>query len=99
MSYSCTDFADDIFNELGKLGAITPAEFHAPDLMDNAQLQANYALRGIDRLVAVRDVARGYRLRLLAVLAEKGLDVQGFDQNLSEIDARLSAALEVFSSE
>lgn len=57
MTYSATDFADDVFNELHRVGAITPDEFGDQDLEDNAELQRDYALNGIERLANARDCA------------------------------------------
>lgn len=57
MTYSCCDFTDDVFAELHRVGAITEAEYNDDDLEDNASLQADYAFKGIGRLVEVRDAA------------------------------------------
>lgn len=57
MTYSCCDFTDDVFAELHRVGAITEAEANDENLNDNASLQADYALKGIGRLVEVRDAA------------------------------------------
>jgi hypothetical protein len=55
MGYSCSDFTDDVFAELHRVGAITEDESNDKHLGDNAGLQADYALKGIGRLVEVRD--------------------------------------------
>ncbi len=55
MTYSCSDFTDDVFAELHRVGVISDAEYNDDDLADNAGLQADYALKGIARLVEVRD--------------------------------------------
>lgn len=57
MGYSCSDFTDDVFAELHRVGAITEAEYNDEDLSNNASLQADYAFKGIGRLVEVRDAA------------------------------------------
>lgn len=57
MTYSCSDFTDEVFAELHRVGAISDAEYNDDDVTDNAGLQANYAFKGIGRLVEVRDAA------------------------------------------
>lgn len=57
MGYSCCDFTDDVFAELHRVGAITEAEFNDENLSGNASLRADYAFKGIARLVEVRDAA------------------------------------------
>lgn len=50
MTYSASDFADEVFAKLCNIGAITEAEAENEDLDDNASLQADYAIAGISRL-------------------------------------------------
>lgn len=54
MTYSCSDFSDDVFAQLADIGAILPSEADHPDLDDNPSLQADFALKGIDRLQHAR---------------------------------------------
>ncbi len=55
MGYSSCDFADDVFAELHRVGAITKAEYDDENLCDNTALQAERAIEGIGRLVAAID--------------------------------------------
>ncbi|MCL4722685.1 MAG: hypothetical protein LC131_07355 [Anaerolineae bacterium] len=54
MTYSSTDFSDDVFAALADAGAILPSEANHEDLDDNASLQAGFALEGINRLQGAR---------------------------------------------
>lgn len=51
MTYSASDFADDVFSDLHHAGAITETEYRDEDLNDNPSKQADYAIAGIERLV------------------------------------------------
>lgn len=55
MTYSCTDFADDVFEELARVGAIHQSEAEDEDLADDSGLQATYSLTAIARLVEAKD--------------------------------------------
>ena len=96
MGYSCTDFADDIFNELSDVGAIHNNEANDEKLADNASLQADYALRGINRLVEVRDAAIAFRMALAKSTANEGIwpeetmraAAKRLDQALAEVMER-----------
>jgi hypothetical protein len=50
MTYSCTDFTDDIMNALINAGRIDPEDI--PDGDDTASAQADLALAAISRLQA-----------------------------------------------
>lgn len=91
MSYSACDFSDDVFNELGRVGAIQSTEFNDDNLEDNLGLQAEYALTAIDRLVAVRDAAIQYQAALLDFVKRNNISLQ--DGVLCEANERLRAAL------
>ncbi|MCZ2115606.1 MAG: hypothetical protein LC131_17515 [Anaerolineae bacterium] len=55
MTYSSTDFSDDVFVALVDVGAIRPGEANHEDLDDNSSLQADFAFRGINRLQNARE--------------------------------------------
>jgi len=76
MTYSCTDFTDDVFAELHRVGAITQPEYDDDELVDNANLQAAYAMSGIARLVEVKDAFDQYRRAVEDLAAHKGLSLQ-----------------------
>src|SRR6218665_3499025 len=57
MTYSYTDFADEVFEELARVGAIHQSEAADEDLADDAGLQATYALAAIARLVEAKDAS------------------------------------------
>lgn len=91
MSYSCTDFADDVFEELARVGAIHQSEAEDEDLADNADLQASYALAAIARLVEARDALE----QLLLAMEQRDLqpDTPSQDAEFSEAVRRAKAAL------
>ena len=55
MTYSCSDFTDDILNEFTRVGAITAEELRNADLDDNPSEQANLVLAALARLVETRE--------------------------------------------
>ncbi|WP_434715798.1 hypothetical protein [Paraburkholderia sp. A3RO-2L] len=44
MSYSFSDFTDNVFKELGNSRAIRPEELNDENTMENVQLQGDYAI-------------------------------------------------------
>lgn len=91
MSYSSCDFADDLFNCLAEVGAIHPGEAEDEDLEDNAELQADYALAAVNRLVAIKDAFLVYREALEKLAREQGYSLQ--NGPFCEADERAKAAL------
>lgn len=91
MTYSCTDFADDVFEELARVGAIHQSEAADEDLADDAGLQATYALAAIARLVEAKDASA----QLVRAVEQWGLrpDTPLQDAALSEAAQRVKAAL------
>ena len=57
MTYSATNFADDVFNDLARVGAIIQSEASDPNLDDNSGLQASYAMTAIWRFDTLRQAA------------------------------------------
>lgn len=57
MTCSASDFSDAVFGRLVECGAITAGEADDEDLPDNAELQMQYALLGIERLIAAGKAA------------------------------------------
>lgn len=90
MTYSCTDFTDDVFDALAEAGAIHESEANDDNLADNASLQADYALAAIGRFTELRDAANAYRALLRATANIN--DLAG--ANLLDAAARLDAALD-----
>ena len=58
MTYSASDVADAVFARLVERGAITEDEAGDEDLPDNAELQMQYVLQGIERLIAAGKAAK-----------------------------------------
>jgi hypothetical protein len=90
MSYSFSDFTDNVFKELGKSGAIRPEELNDENTMENVQLQGDYAIKAIDRLVAVRDAAAEFH-KLVRAAAVRGVSLD--DEVFKAAETRLTAAL------
>jgi len=91
MTYSCTDFADDVFDELTRVGAIHQREAADEDLADNTGLQATYALAAIARLVEAKEASE----QLLRAVRqwERQPDTPVQDAALNEAAQRVKAAL------
>lgn len=91
MTYSASDFSDDIFAELHRVGAITAAEANGEDLDDNANLQSDYALAGIARLTECKDALDHLRRAIAAFANHRGISLQ--DGVFCEADERAARAL------
>lgn len=91
MTVSASDFADDIFNQLAIVGAIHEEEVEDEDLVDNSDLQRDYALAGIARLVEVKDAFEKYRQAVEDLAVSKGYSLQ--DGVFCEADERVKKAL------
>ena len=91
MTYSCTDFTDDVFNELHRTGAIHKAEAADDDLDDNQGLQAHFALLGIARLVEVKKAFEQSRRAVEDMAKRNGVSLQ--DGVFCEADKRGKKAL------
>jgi hypothetical protein len=89
MAYEFSDFADNVFKELGKSGAIHPAELNDENL-ESVQLQGDYAIKAIDRLVAVRNAASDFH-KLVLSAAAKGVPLD--DEVFKAAESRLNVAL------
>jgi hypothetical protein len=90
MAYEFSDFADNVFKELGKSGAIHLAELNDENTMENVQLQGDYAIKAIDRLVAVREAAKAFHTLVLEAAA-KGVALD--DEVFKAAESRLNVAL------
>lgn len=97
MTYSCSDFTDDIFEELTRVEAITAAEAQDPELEDNPGLQGTYALNAVARLVEARDALAQYQATVVDFMARHGLPLN--DGQLCAADDRASRALVALSLE
>lgn len=73
MTYSCSDFTDDVFAELVRVSAISATEAADDELDDNPSLQGTYALAGIERLVDARDALARYRASVADFLTRHGM--------------------------
>jgi hypothetical protein len=91
MTYSACDFNDSIMEGLTQSGGIHKKEARDPKLDDNLSLQADYALRAIDRFEEVRDAAEEYRT--LAKRAFEGKASEADREKLGAADTRLRTAL------
>ncbi len=89
MAYEFSDFAENVFKELGKAGAIHAAELNDENL-ESVQLQGDYAIKAIYRLVAVR-AAASYFHKLVLAASVKGVPLNGEVFNAAE--SRLNSAL------
>lgn len=89
MTYSSSDFSDDIFAQLVEVGAID--EEDCVDLEDSASRQADLALAGIARFVEIKEAFVQYRQALKDLAARKGLELQ--DGVFCEADERAKKAL------
>lgn len=91
MTYSCTDFTGDVFSELARIGAIHPSEANDEDLPDNVDLQGDYAMAALGRLVEVKDALLEYRQALESLAMLKGYSLQ--DGPFCCADERVNRAL------
>lgn len=91
MTYSCSDFADGLFNKLVAIGAITSEDADNEDLSDNPALQADFAMAGIDRLVNVQKALIHYRKAIEKLAVRQGFSLQ--DGVFCEADERAKRAL------
>jgi hypothetical protein len=89
MAYEFSDFTDNVFKELSNAGAIHPAELNDENL-DSVQLQGDYAIKAIDRLVVMRNAASDFH-KLVLTAAAKGVPLD--DEVFKAAEARLNAAL------
>lgn len=96
MTYSCSDFTDDVYAELVRVGAINEQEDNHPDLNDNASLQADFALRAIARLVEAKDAFAQYRGAVENLAERKGVSLQ--DKAFRKADDRARKALSAIQS-
>lgn len=95
MTYSCSDFTDDILNEFTRVGAITAEELSNADLDDNPSEQANLVLAALARLVETREALAAYKLAVDGFLASAGLTLEQF----ADADERVTKALAAFKPE
>lgn len=91
MTYSCTDFADDVFEELARVGAIHQHEAADEDLDDNPGLQATYALAAIARLVEAKEASEQLLRAVQQWRRQQGTPLQ--NAALKEAAQRVKAAL------
>lgn len=96
MAYSASDFSDDIWNELCRIGAISQGERDDPALDDNQSLQGDYALRAIAKLDEVRQAFTEYRTAMIGLTRDKGISLN--DEGLGAVDERAALALGAFDS-
>jgi hypothetical protein len=89
-SYSFSDFTDNVMAEIGKSGVLTPAERDDESMMENVQVQGDYAIKAIDRFVAVRNAAAEFH-KLVMDAAAKSVALD--DDVFKAAEARLNTAL------
>lgn len=94
MTYSCTDFTDDITNRLIEVGAITAEESQDPEASDNPGLQAGYALNAIKRLAEAKDSLQFLMVTLSEFAKTTGTSLQYGP--LCEASERAAKALRKF---
>lgn len=58
MTYSATDFSDDVMRLAADLGVISQDYAENEDLADNEELAFGYVSRGLVRLTAIRDASQ-----------------------------------------
>jgi hypothetical protein len=90
MSYSFSEFTDNVMAEIGKSGVLTPAERDDENMMENVQVQGDYAIKAIDRFVAVRNAAAEFH-KLVMNAAAMGTPLD--DDVFKAAEARLNTAL------
>lgn len=95
MTYSASDFSDDVWNELCRIGAIGQEERDDPELDDNQSLQGDYALRAIAKLAEAHQAFKAYRAAMIRLTRNKGISLN--DEGLAAVDERAALALGAFS--